>query len=133
MPHAAFRQTDSSISQIFFISNNNVNRFYHLNFLLALAFWLAAGANVRADADAPAAAGFLFDSFSLVLEPGQRTEAVGPFYYSEKKEDEATLAIPPLISFYENSVIKSGKLDFFYPLLTYQYYTDEWRLQLFNS
>ena len=109
-----------------------MNRFYHLNFLLTLAVWLAAGANVRADADAPASVGFLFDSFSLVLEPGQRTEAAGPFYYSEKKEDEATLAIPPLISFYENSIIKSGELDFFYPLLTYQYYTDEWRWQLFQ-
>jgi hypothetical protein len=42
-----------------------------------------------------ASVGFLYDQFPLTLEPGQRTEAAGPFFYSEKKEGENTWAIPP--------------------------------------
>jgi hypothetical protein len=76
--------------------------------------------------------GFLFDQFNLTLEIGKRTEAAGPFYYSEKKEDDATLAFPPFISFYKNSAVNSGEIDFLYPLLTYENYSDEWRWQFFE-
>jgi hypothetical protein len=79
-----------------------------------------------------ASAGFLFDSFDLVLEPGHRREAAGPFYYSEKKEDDATLAFPPLISFYENKTAEHGEINFLYPLLTYENYGAEWRWQFFE-
>src|SRR5215472_11539507 len=51
---------------------------------------------------APAAqfrAGPLFDRFELTLDKGERTEAVGPLFYSEKKETERVWAVPPLISY----------------------------------
>jgi hypothetical protein len=75
------------------------------------------------------AAGFLFDRFDLTLEIGRRTEAAGPFYYSERTEDDATLAFPPLVSFYKNSATNSGEFDLLYPLLSFENYGDEWRWQ----
>ncbi len=97
---------------------------------LLLAIWWPAATPVRAD-DGPSA-GFIFDSFSLVLEPGHRTEAAGPFYYSEKKAGEATLALPPLVSFYENRAVQHGEINLLYPLLTYENYGSEWRWQFFE-
>ena len=74
-------------------------------------------------------AGFLFDEFKLTLEAGERTEAAGPFFYSEKREDDETLAFPPFFSNYRDLIIDSSEYDILYPLLTYEHYTDEWRWQ----
>ncbi|HSY20082.1 MAG TPA: hypothetical protein VK815_17180, partial [Candidatus Acidoferrales bacterium] len=74
----------------------------------------------------------MYDDFDLTLEPGHRTEAVGPFYYSEQKESEATLAFPPFFSAYNNSGITHGELDVLYPFITYEHYSDEWRLQFYQ-
>src|SRR5207249_3946493 len=41
-------------------------------------------------------AGFLSDQFSLTLDAGTRTEALGPFYYDEERESEHVFAVPPL-------------------------------------
>ena len=41
-------------------------------------------------------AGFLFDEFDLTLAPGHRTEAVGPFFYSEQKETRSDLGGAPV-------------------------------------
>ncbi len=41
-------------------------------------------------------AGPLFDEFDLTLAPGHRTEALGPFFYSEQKETQRTWAVPPV-------------------------------------
>jgi hypothetical protein len=79
-----------------------------------------------------ASVGFLYDQFPLTLEPGQRTEAAGPFFYSEKKEGENTWAIPPFFSHYTNSAVGHREDDFLYPLLTYERYGDEYRWQLFQ-
>jgi len=40
--------------------------------------------------------GPLYDDFELTLAPGHRTEILGPAFYSEKKEDQKTWAIPIL-------------------------------------
>lgn len=85
------------------------------------------GATSKAD-EGPAV-GFLFDRFKLTLEEGWRTEAAGPFYYYETKEDERTRAFPPFFSRDRDSVIDSGEDDVLYPVLTYEYYGDEWRWQ----
>ena len=44
-------------------------------------------------------AGPLFHQFYLTLTPGQRTEAVSPFFYQEQAETQKTWAVPPLISY----------------------------------
>ncbi|HEV2694713.1 MAG TPA: hypothetical protein VG347_17590 [Verrucomicrobiae bacterium] len=77
-------------------------------------------------------AGFLYDDFDLTLEPGHRSEAAGPFYYTEEKESEATLAFPPFFSAYKNSGVGHGELNVLYPAIAYEYYTDEWRLHFFQ-
>src|SRR5450756_1876370 len=68
------------------------------------------------------ATGFLYDDFDLTLEPGHRTEAAGPFYYSEQKESEETLAFPPFFSAYKYAAVTHGELDVVYPFFTYEYY-----------
>ncbi len=44
-------------------------------------------------------AGPLFSRFALTLDSGSRTEAVGPFFYSQQKDSEKTWGVPPLFSF----------------------------------
>ncbi len=72
-------------------------------------------------------AGFLFDHFQLTLEAGERTEAAGPFYYSDHRESECTVAVPPFFSNYQNPGVGHREMDILYPLLTYEFYSDEWR------
>jgi hypothetical protein len=79
-----------------------------------------------------AQAGFIFDQFQLTLEAGQRTEAAGPFFYSEQKESESTLAVPPLFSEYRNEAVENSEFDLLYPFLTYERYAGEWRWQFFQ-
>jgi hypothetical protein len=77
-------------------------------------------------------AGFLYDQFNLTLAEGQRTEAAGPLFYSEKKDSESILAVPPLFSDYQNSATENSEFDFLYPFLTYEHYGKEWRWQFFE-
>src|SRR5665213_2257449 len=96
-------------------------------FCAAILFFLTTG---LARSEETFSAGFLFDQFKLTLENGQRTEAAGPFFYSEKNESGQTLAVPPFFSSYKNSAVDSGEFDFLYPLLTCEHYGGEWRWQL---
>jgi hypothetical protein len=76
--------------------------------------------------------GFIFDRFNLTLEAGYRTEAAGPFFYSQQTEDERTLAFPPFYSSVSNPSVEYTDYDFLYPLLTRVQYGREWRWQLFQ-
>jgi hypothetical protein len=77
-------------------------------------------------------AGPLFDSFELTLAPGHRTEAMGPFYYSELKESQKLWAIPPLFSWTRDPEVDSEEIDFVYPILTYDRFGEQYRWQLFQ-
>jgi hypothetical protein len=83
-------------------------------------------------ADADDDFGFLFDHFQLTLEDGYRSEAAGPFYYSEQTEKTSTLAFPPFFSSYNDPSVESHENDFLYPLLTSLHYGQERRWQLFQ-
>ncbi len=76
--------------------------------------------------------GFVFDHFNLTLEQGYRTEAVGPFYYSQQTEDENTFAFPPFYSHVRNPSVEYTNYDILYPLLTRMQYGQEWRWQFFQ-
>ena len=76
--------------------------------------------------------GFIFDRFNLTLEQGYRTEAAGPFYYSQQTEDENSFAFPPFYSHVCNPSVQYTNYDFLYPLLTRMQYGQEWRWQLFQ-
>lgn len=77
-------------------------------------------------------AGPLFDQFSLTLDSGKRTEAVGPFFYDQQKDSERTTALPPIFSHDTDPTVESREDDFLYPLLTYDRYGKEYRWQLFQ-
>ena len=77
-------------------------------------------------------AGFIFDQFPLTLETGHRTEAAGPFFYSQKTESDSIIAVPPVFSDYHNPGVDNSEFDLFYPFLTYEHYSDEWRWQFFQ-
>ena len=76
--------------------------------------------------------GFAYDHFSLTLEDGWRTEAAGPFYYSQQTEMATTWAIPPFFSCDKNPAVESREDDFLYPLLTSLRYGKERRWQFFQ-
>jgi hypothetical protein len=75
-------------------------------------------------------AGFLYDRFGLTLAPGHRTEALGPLFYSEENETQHTWAIPPIFSSTRDPGTESLELDFFYPLLTYDRFGEQYRWEL---
>ena len=77
-------------------------------------------------------AGPLYDHFDLTLAPGNRTEVVGPFYYSEQKESQRLWAVPPLFSWTRDPQTESEEIDFAYPLLTYDRYGDQYRWAFFQ-
>jgi hypothetical protein len=77
-------------------------------------------------------AGLLYDQFPLTLDSGQRTEAIGPLFYDQQKDTEKTWALPPFFSRDTDPAVESREDDFFYPLLTYESYGQEYRWQLFE-
>ena len=60
-----------------------------------------------------------FDRFKLILDDGIRTEAAGPFFYSQQKDSEFIWALPPIFSCDHDPVTDRHEDDFFYPLLTH--------------
>jgi len=75
-------------------------------------------------------AGFLYDHFDLTLDVGQRTEALGPLFYSQERDTEKLWALPPLFSDLKDPATERHEYDFAYPVLTYRRYGTEWRWQL---
>src|ERR1041385_6131014 len=95
-------------------------------FCAALALGAVGPVGAVSDPDA----GLLFDRFALTLEPGWRTEALGPLFYDQTKDAEHTFAVPPLFSSVSDPITESEEFDFVYPLLTYDRYGHEYRWQL---
>jgi hypothetical protein len=77
-------------------------------------------------------AGFLYDEFNLTLTAGHRTEAVGPFFYSQEKETERIWAVPPVLSYARDPGTESKEFDLLYPLMTYDRYGGQYRWQFFE-
>ncbi|MCX6923943.1 MAG: hypothetical protein NT154_12155 [Verrucomicrobia bacterium] len=93
---------------------------------------LVVGGHLSAfGADMPHA-GFLVDEFKLTLAPGRRTEALGPFFYSQEKESQRIWAVPPLLSVTRDPETESKEVDFLYPVMTYDRYGEQYRWQLFQ-
>src|SRR5580765_4754798 len=102
------------------------------------AFWCLAGLVFLLPGMSPVegadflSAGPLFHEFYQTLVPGQRTEAVGPFFYNEQHGTQKTWAIPPLISYATDTAVGLKELDILYPVLTYDRYGEQYRWQLFQ-
>jgi hypothetical protein len=91
---------------------------------------LAIGFSSAVFAGEDFSAGPMFDQFALVLDAGQRTEAVGPFFYDQHKDSEKTWAVPPLLAYDADPGTESGEFDLVYPVMTYEWYGMEYRWQL---
>src|ERR1041385_182518 len=76
------------------------------------------------------AAGPWYHQFRLTLEPGERTEAFGPFFYSEEREAFHQWAIPPLFSSTKDEQTGFVEVDVLYPILTYDRFGTESRFQI---
>ena len=80
------------------------------------------------------AAGPLFHEFKLTLDEGQRTEAVGPFFYKQEIMDDGSVArswaVPPFFSYTANDDVDYEWVDFLWKGITYNRYGSEYRIQL---
>lgn len=74
-------------------------------------------------------AGPLFSAFDLTLEAGERTEALGPFFYSQAVDSHSGWGVPPLFSTFGDSELDSREYDILYPVLTYDRFGTEHRWQ----
>ena len=90
-------------------------------------------------AGAESSFGPLFHEFNLTLDPGHRTEALGPFYYQQEVIEENNLtriwAAPPIFSYLLNEDTDYEQFDFLWKGISYNRYGGEYRfhvLQLFN-
>jgi hypothetical protein len=101
-------------------------------YLLLWVLFLAVNASLSAAAADALHAGLLFDEFDLTLVPGRRTEALGPFFYSEQRETQRIWAVPPLLSYWRDPATESKEFDFLFPVLTYDRYGDQYRWQFFQ-
>ena len=95
--------------------------------LVAVFILASVGQGLAAES---AGYGFGFDRFQLTLENGWRTEAVGPFFYSQENEDGVTWALPPIFSRADNPAVENHEDDFLYPLLTFERYGTQYRWQI---
>jgi hypothetical protein len=93
-----------------------------------ICLWLLGPSSVAFAKDS-LHAGFLYDQFSLTLDEGRRTEAVGPLFYDQHLGSEDTWALPPFFSQHTDPEVESHEIDFLYPLLTYESYGKEYRWQ----
>ena len=85
----------------------------------------------------PAAAGDsdggpLLSHFPLTLDEGERTEALGPLFYEQRREMEHTFALPPFFSHVLDRAVDSEEYDFLYPLLSFDRFGSEYRWHLFQ-
>ena len=74
--------------------------------------------------------GPLFQHFALTLASGERSEIMGPLFYSERKDSVHLWALPPLLSYTLDPETDFAEFDFVYPLLTYDRFGSEYRFQI---
>lgn len=73
--------------------------------------------------------GPLVHQFKLTLDVGERTEAVGPFYYTERIEDTKLWAVPPVFSYERRDDINVTSMDILWKVATWDRFDQEYRFQ----
>jgi hypothetical protein len=94
----------------------------------ALALLIQASALARE----PVEFGPLLSKFSLTLQPGERTEALGPLLSLQESESERIWAFSPLFSYRNDPLSEVVEFDLIYPLLTHDRIGLEYRWQFFQ-
>jgi len=76
------------------------------------------------------AAGPLFHQFKLTLDSGDRTEALGPLFSIERRDEQLQTTWPPFMAYRLDKGTDSAEFDFLYPVFTYDRFGSEYRVQL---
>jgi hypothetical protein len=99
--------------------------------LTSLLPLLAAGTTVAGLQAHPAVeAGPLVHDFRLTFGPGTRTEAAGPLLWTETTPSLSGWGLNPFVSFRSEPDVERTQIEFLYPLVTYDRYGTQYRLQL---
>lgn len=93
--------------------------------LLFWVGWVSSWAGTGWDSLGP-----LYDESPLTLRDGRRIEALGPLFSLDRAESETTMALPPLLSTRRDPSTDFTDFDFLYPVLTYDRFGLEYRVQL---
>jgi hypothetical protein len=106
--------------------------------LITASLWRALGVSalftlpVQAGATGEFVLGPLLSRFPLTLDEGERTEALGPLFYEQRRDSEHTFAMPPLFSHVLDPAVDAEEWDFAYPLLSYDRFGHEYRWHFFQ-
>jgi hypothetical protein len=100
--------------------------------LLAFCVSLLSVLPHNSDAAGDSCSGPLLSHFPLTLDEGERTEALGPLFYEQRRESEHTFAILPFFSHVLDPAVEAEEYDFAYPLLSYDRFGHEYRWHFFQ-
>ena len=73
-----------------------------------------------------------FSEYRLTLAKGQTTEALGPIFAWENRENTSLFRFSPVFAHVTDPSIPFQEVDVLYPLFTGDFYGDEYRLQFFQ-
>lgn len=125
--------------------------FYRLATLLLFGGIVSDACAAQEDAGAYSSAGPVLQEFRLTLEPGERTEAAGPFWYRETTWETlpdspspldppttltalqlqaATVAFPPFFVRHDRGDVEHRSVQILYPLITHSRFGGEYRFQI---
>lgn len=79
-------------------------------------------------------AGFgpIYDKFPLTLAPGERSEALGPFFGWQRSGPASMFNFTPVFSLYTDKTIPQTEFELAYPILSFDKFGKEYRFQLFQ-
>jgi hypothetical protein len=98
--------------------------------LVILSLWSEPGRLLSAQPQQLTNMGFIYDHSPLTLEPGHRTEILGPLFNLEQKDSEKGWAFPPFLSYRSDAAADFEEFDLAYPLLTFDRFGAESRFQI---
>lgn len=108
--------------------------FATINWLTINGLWLGGSAvlvlSVRPVGGAGLDLGPLCDQFPLTIGSGYRTEVAGPAFYHQLDDSTRLWAAPPIFSYTLDEVTDFEEFDFLYPLITYDRFGPEKRIQI---
>ena len=114
------------------LSKRQKNSFIWVFFTLVCGF-LNGVRPSRCYAEPAFQAGPLVHDFEATLTGGSRREVVGPFYFREQLGSKETWAFPPFLSRTVDTELDYTEVDVLYPLLTYDRFGKESRIQLMQA
>jgi hypothetical protein len=76
--------------------------------------------------------GPLFDRFPLTLNPGTRSEALGPLLGLEKSGSSTLFRLSPVFSLYQDGAVDQTEAELLYPIISFDQFGPEYRFQLFQ-